>query len=405
VFAGGKRIAAVASTGTPLYYETDHLSSTRAVTSAGASPANAFYEPYGAAISDTTTVRHKFTGQEFDGEIALYNYGARLYDPSIGRFMSPDSAIPGASPQALNRYAYGFNNPIAYMDPSGHTPWFAAAIIGAVVGAVVGGTEAALTGSNILKGVGMGAATGAITGLTMGAATAVVGTAQAGTAFGSIAYGYAGAVSGSINASIQGANPLQGALVGAGAGAAMPYVDGLRTWSPFGSSQTAGGFNYVAKSVATQSALGGVDAAIGGRNLLSGVEAGAVGGFAGGVFNLGAGRLAGALFGDRPASWDPTYNLRTVTRDNGVGGDPAGGITIGDTTIVGPKFNVGENNQVCFGSVCNVGTHEGMHMVQSFGVGAAYLPVEGLFMLFGMGLHMPFGLNANDAAHTSPFEQ
>jgi hypothetical protein len=48
-------------------------------------------------------------------------YGARYYDPTIGRFISADSIVPSAvNPQALNRYAHVLNNPLKYADPTGH---------------------------------------------------------------------------------------------------------------------------------------------------------------------------------------------------------------------------------------------------------------------------------------------
>ncbi|GIV82919.1 MAG: hypothetical protein KatS3mg051_2273 [Anaerolineae bacterium] len=57
----------------------------------------------------------------------LYDYGARWYDPSLGRFIQPAPLVPApGNPQALNRYAYVLNNPIRYTDPSGHwleTAW------------------------------------------------------------------------------------------------------------------------------------------------------------------------------------------------------------------------------------------------------------------------------------------
>jgi len=44
----------------------------------------------------------------------------RIYDPVIGRFMSPDFLVQApANLQSYNRYAYGFNNPLAGTDPSG----------------------------------------------------------------------------------------------------------------------------------------------------------------------------------------------------------------------------------------------------------------------------------------------
>jgi RHS repeat-associated protein len=63
-----------------------------------------------------------FTGQRLDGT-GLYYYNARYYDPSIGRFISPDTIVPHpANPQSFNRYSYCLNNPLTYIDPSGHWP-------------------------------------------------------------------------------------------------------------------------------------------------------------------------------------------------------------------------------------------------------------------------------------------
>jgi RHS repeat-associated protein len=62
-----------------------------------------------------------FTGQRFDGTIGLYDYGARFYDPALGRFVQADTIVPNpANPQDLNRYAYVRNNPLRYVDPSGY---------------------------------------------------------------------------------------------------------------------------------------------------------------------------------------------------------------------------------------------------------------------------------------------
>ncbi len=64
---------------------------------------------------------YRFTGQRLDTGTGLYYYGARYYDAALGRFISADTIVPGAgSPQALNRYAYVYNNPLRYTDPSGH---------------------------------------------------------------------------------------------------------------------------------------------------------------------------------------------------------------------------------------------------------------------------------------------
>jgi RHS repeat-associated protein len=81
------------------------------------------YMPFGGmrAHSGTTTSNYKYTDQELDAENGLYNYDARMYDPIIGRFISPDTIVPEPyNPQSLNRYTYCLNNPLIYVDPSGY---------------------------------------------------------------------------------------------------------------------------------------------------------------------------------------------------------------------------------------------------------------------------------------------
>jgi RHS repeat-associated protein len=66
-----------------------------------------------------------FTGQRLD-DTGLYYYNARYYDALIGRFISADTVIPDpANPQDFNRYTYCANNPLKYVDPSGHNyDWY-----------------------------------------------------------------------------------------------------------------------------------------------------------------------------------------------------------------------------------------------------------------------------------------
>jgi RHS repeat-associated protein len=61
-----------------------------------------------------------YTGHEHLPEFGLINMNARLYDPVLGRFLSPDPYVqdPFFS-QCYNRYAYCMNNPLRYTDPDG----------------------------------------------------------------------------------------------------------------------------------------------------------------------------------------------------------------------------------------------------------------------------------------------
>lgn len=62
-----------------------------------------------------------FAGQRYDSSTGLIYMGARYYDPSLGRFISPDAIVQQRNdPQSYNRYAYARNNPLRYTDESGH---------------------------------------------------------------------------------------------------------------------------------------------------------------------------------------------------------------------------------------------------------------------------------------------
>jgi RHS repeat-associated protein len=73
--------------------------------------------PYAAVTSTDFT----YTGQRALPDTGLMDYKARFYSPVLGRFIQPDTIIPGAdNPQSWNRFSYVNNNPIAFNDPTGH---------------------------------------------------------------------------------------------------------------------------------------------------------------------------------------------------------------------------------------------------------------------------------------------
>jgi len=83
-----------------------------------------------------------FTAHESLPWFNLVNMNGRLYDPLVGRFLSPDPYVQMPDyTQNLNRYSYALNNPLRYTDPDGEFI-VAAIIVGAVVGAYIGGAAA-----------------------------------------------------------------------------------------------------------------------------------------------------------------------------------------------------------------------------------------------------------------------
>jgi hypothetical protein len=118
----------------------------------------------------------------------------RLYDPVVGRMLSPDNyVIDGSITQPYNRYAYALNNPLKYTDPDGE--WVHIAI-GALVGGIVNGLRHRDGNGGFWKGFAIGAVAGAVTAATGGAAVGALGLASTGIVSGLVS-GAAGAIVGS----------------------------------------------------------------------------------------------------------------------------------------------------------------------------------------------------------------
>jgi RHS repeat-associated protein len=119
------------------YITADALGSPRVITAQDQSvKARHDYLPFGEEIpagygSRTASqgyvadgLRQKFTGKERDSESGLDYFGARYYASALGRFTGVDSFFGVMrNPQTLNRYAYVLNNPLRYIDPTGHSWW------------------------------------------------------------------------------------------------------------------------------------------------------------------------------------------------------------------------------------------------------------------------------------------
>ena len=224
---------------------------------------------YGCANGFTSTVMENLTST-FCASVAcrgFFNMNARMYDPMIGRFLSPDPYVqePDFS-QSYNRYSYCINNPLKYTDPTGE--WFG---IDDLIGFVIGGTINLI--SNAIQG----------NIHSFGNGLAAFG---AGGAAGTLAlYGPAGWVAG-------------GAIVGG----TNAWLGGATGWD-IAKGAGIGAISGLAGGAAGQWAAGAISPALSSisspvlQGAITGVVGGGVGGFAGGFTGglLMTGNLGQAL--------------------------------------------------------------------------------------------------------------
>jgi len=98
-----------------VYFTKDHISSNRITTNQqGDIEYQANYQPYGNIYTQEGNEKFKFSGKELDSS-NLYYFGARYYNPTIGRFTQVDPIYKAEE----SPYMYANNNPIKYTDPTG----------------------------------------------------------------------------------------------------------------------------------------------------------------------------------------------------------------------------------------------------------------------------------------------
>lgn len=108
-----------------------------------------------------------YTGHEMLDAFGLVNMNGRMYDPVLGRMLSPDNyvSLPEHT-QGYNRYTYALNNPLIITDPSGDNP----VLLFIAFAGVLNGAMSAQNGDGFLQGFAIGTATAA---LSYGVGTAV----------------------------------------------------------------------------------------------------------------------------------------------------------------------------------------------------------------------------------------
>lgn len=151
LYIGATRIAtlerAISTSSNPpvereLHYHSNHLGTPRLITDqTGAVAQRTFTKPFGEMhkvvdglgndlLPSNRASQYLFTGRQADVETSLQYFGARYYDPAIGRFLEQDPALfgpnPGGTfqrigntPQSWNAYNYAENRPMRVVDPDG----------------------------------------------------------------------------------------------------------------------------------------------------------------------------------------------------------------------------------------------------------------------------------------------
>ena len=113
----------VSATTTDIYYHNDLAGTPLAATEANGNLLwRQGYKPYGERLDPKAPAEQQpwFTGKAHVEAAGLSYFGARWYDPQLGRFMGVDPrGFDEANVHSFNRYAYANNNPYRFVDPDG----------------------------------------------------------------------------------------------------------------------------------------------------------------------------------------------------------------------------------------------------------------------------------------------
>ncbi len=147
------QIQGALGTGAVLFRHSDERGTLRLLTdAAGVVQARFTYDPFGLPLPPSAAQAKRapacFSGRDWCAAIGLYYFGARWYDPALGRFLTPDSytgapddlrlvnpLLPASrqpalrsqilgewlkQPRVRNPWAFCGNDPVGRVDPNGH---------------------------------------------------------------------------------------------------------------------------------------------------------------------------------------------------------------------------------------------------------------------------------------------
>jgi len=276
------------------YLRRDHKGNiTHVFNSAGILSTTIGYSGYGefVLLQGSSAPATLYESRGWNKGANLYYFGARYYDPLTGRFLTPDNQPGGlelTQAGVFNRYAFELNNPIRYVDPTGHwAAWKWGLVVGLAILAIGVIVVSCGTAVPVVAFLGVSASTAAL-------GTSIIGGALVAAGISATAYA-ASHPNDSFSWKDWGIQTAIGGAIGGVTGGIFYGVGlataGLRTSVGLFANVLAGSFVGSAGDVLGQFLINAAE----GNSLTSGLAAAALfGGIFGGLgagIGFGAGRI------------------------------------------------------------------------------------------------------------------